>query len=45
VRHADQIAVLENGCLCEQGGWDELVEQGGRFHELLLAAEASSAGR
>jgi len=37
VRHADQIAVLEGGRLCEVGDWDELVRRRGRFHDLLLA--------
>jgi ATP-binding cassette subfamily C protein len=41
VRHADQIAVLEDGRLCERGGWDELVDRGGRFRDLLVAGESS----
>jgi ATP-binding cassette subfamily C protein len=39
VRHADQIVVLEEGRICEQGTWDDLVKARGRFNDLLVAGE------
>ncbi len=28
---ADKIVVLEQGCIVEQGGYQELITQGGKF--------------
>lgn len=32
---ADRIFVIENGCLIEKGSHKELMEQGGKYHELF----------
>jgi ABC-type multidrug transport system fused ATPase/permease subunit len=38
VRHADKIAVMENGKIVEMGSWEELeVCEGGRLRALLQA--------
>ena len=37
VKHADRIFALENGRIVEQGGFDELIDSEGRFHELVRA--------
>jgi ATP-binding cassette subfamily C protein len=38
VRHADQIAVMENGQIVEMGNWEQLeVCEGGRLRALLQA--------
>jgi ATP-binding cassette subfamily B protein len=37
IRNATRIMVFENGKIVEQGGFDELVAQGGRFAELARA--------
>jgi ATP-binding cassette subfamily C protein len=44
VRIADTICVMENGRIVEQGSWDALMQQGGRFQELwrLQRAEETS---
>ncbi len=34
IRRADQILVLEDGCIVERGKHDQLVAQKGRYHEL-----------
>lgn len=34
LRQADQIIVIENGCLTEQGGREELLRARGKFYEL-----------
>lgn len=35
IRQADQILVIEDGRIAERGKHDELLEQGGRYHELF----------
>ena len=35
VRHADQIMVLEKGCVVERGNHDELLALGGHYAELV----------
>lgn len=35
VRKADRIVVLEQGRIVEQGGYEQLVSQGGAFAELV----------
>ncbi len=35
IRHADQIVVIEKGCIIEKGGHDELIALRGRYFELL----------
>ena len=37
IRNADQILVMNNGRMVEQGGWDDLVAAGGTFSELHRA--------
>ena len=37
VRNADRIFVFHDGHIVEQGSFDELVKQGGRFAELARA--------
>jgi ATP-binding cassette subfamily C protein len=38
VRHADQIAVMENGQIVEMGNWEQLEAcEGGRLRALLQA--------
>ena len=34
IRRADQILVLEDGCIVERGKHDQLIAQKGRYHEL-----------
>jgi len=34
VRIADTICVMEAGRIIEQGSWEELMQRGGRFHQL-----------
>jgi len=36
VRMADRIIVLDGGRIAEEGGWDELVQRGGLFREMLV---------
>jgi len=43
VRMADRIHVVERGAVVEQGSWDELLRQGGRF--AALAAAQGIGGR
>ena len=35
IRHCDRILVLEGGCILEDGSYDELIEKGGFFAELV----------
>jgi len=45
VRHADRIAVVENGVVAELGGHDELMELGGRYHTMFtLQAQRFATG-
>jgi ATP-binding cassette subfamily B multidrug efflux pump len=37
IRDADQILVMNNGRMVEQGAWDDLVAAGGTFSELHRA--------
>jgi len=41
IRHADKIAVLDQGRVVEEGTWDELLARNGTFARLVQAAEAS----
>lgn len=49
IRHADRIYYLENGSVVEQGTYDTLMRDGGRFAELarrqLLASQARESER
>ena len=35
IRHCDRILVLENGRIIEDGTYDQLIEKGGFFAELV----------
>ena len=35
VRHCDRIMVLDNGCIAEEGTYEELISKGGLFAELV----------
>jgi ABC-type multidrug transport system fused ATPase/permease subunit len=35
IRHCDRILVLDGGKIVEDGSYDELIEQGGFFAELV----------
>ena len=37
IRHADQIAVLEDGCIIERGTHEDLLERDGRYREMVQA--------
>ncbi|EJW19246.1 ABC transporter ATP-binding protein/permease [Paenibacillus alvei] len=39
VRHADEIVVLENGCIAERGTHEELVRTGGYYASLYMIQE------
>lgn len=39
IRQADQICVMENGCIAEQGRHDELMMLHGRYHRLMSAGD------
>ena len=41
LRNADQIIVMKEGQICEQGTFASLDNQGGFFHDLLHAGENS----
>ena len=34
VKHADNIFVIENGTVCEEGAYEELIKKNGRLHYL-----------
>ena len=34
IQNADRIYVLQKGCVIEEGPYDELLNQGGKFAEL-----------
>ena len=42
VADADQIVVLEKGVVVEQGRHQDLLDQGGRYHELWAMQQSSS---
>jgi len=45
VRHADRIAVVENGVVAELGNHDELMAQGGRYKTMFtLQAQRFATG-
>jgi ATP-binding cassette, subfamily B, multidrug efflux pump len=37
IREADNIFVLENGMIIEQGNHDQLMQQQGEYHDLVKA--------
>lgn len=39
IRHADKIAVVENGAICEMGTYEELMEKQGKFYHLKKLQE------
>ena len=39
---ADQVVVLRDGCLAEQGGYQELLARGVDFHQFELQKAAQS---
>lgn len=43
IRNADQIVVVENGCIIEKGTHDELLALEGRYHELLTTQLEAAA--
>lgn len=42
VRDADQILVLDRGCIVQRGTHEELLEQGGRYAELVSGSHGGS---
>jgi len=45
IRHADQVVVLRDGTVAEQGTFDELVARGGAFTRLYEAQFGRHAGK
>lgn len=45
IRHADQILVLDRGCVVERGTHAELVERDGVYHKLWTAQQSSHGWR
>jgi ATP-binding cassette subfamily B protein len=43
LRDADRIYVFDNGRIVEEGAYNELVQQGGEFAELVMSAEKGCA--
>ena len=41
VRHADQILVMDGGCIVQRGGHDELLKLGGLYRQLHEAQQGS----
>ena len=35
IRHADRIIYLENGCIAEEGTYEELIQKNGAFASLV----------
>ncbi len=44
IRDADVIHVLEGGRIVESGGWEELLDEGGRFGDLCRAQGIEAGG-
>jgi ABC-type multidrug transport system fused ATPase/permease subunit len=44
LRDADRILVFDEGRIAEVGTYNELVQQGGLFSELVMSAENGLAG-
>jgi ABC-type multidrug transport system fused ATPase/permease subunit len=44
IRHCDRILVLEGGSIVEDGRYDELIEKGGFFAELVERQRLDTAG-
>lgn len=42
IRNVDRILVFDSGRIVQDGGYDELAEQGGMFRELLDSAQGST---
>ncbi len=44
VREADQIVVLDKGCIAERGTHEELLEAGGRYAALIRRDREATSG-
>ena len=44
IRHCDRILVLDGGRIIEDGNYDELIEKGGFFAELVERQRLDTAG-
>ena len=44
IRHCDRILVLDGGKIIEDGTYDELIEQGGFFAELVKRQRLNAEG-
>ena len=41
---SDQVLVMRNGCVVEQGAPDQLIAQQGEFYSLVQSEKAQSIG-